>query len=153
MTTVERSLQLPASPSQVWAVLADFGAISAWAPNVDHSCLLSGQTEGIGAVRRIQVGRATIRETVLAWEPESTLTCSITGLPPVIRSVTNTWRLEPAGTRTTATLTSEIDAGPRPPQQAVARVVGRTLAKASDQMLGGLAVYLTAQQHAREVSS
>jgi len=146
VTTVERSLQLPATPERVWAVLTDFGAISEWAPNVDHSCLLGEQTEGPGAVRRIQTGRSTLRETVHTWEPGSELSYSISGLPAVVRSVTNTWRFEPAGTRTNATLTSDVDAGPRPPQQLVAKIVGRVLAKASDQMLGGLAVYLKAQE-------
>jgi len=141
MATVTKSTTIAAPPSEVWAVLADFDAISAWAPNVDHSCLLSTQTEGIGMVRRIQTGRATVVETVKIYEPGSTIGYSIAGLPSVIDSVTNTWTVEESGGATEVTLTTEIDAGVRPPQKAVARGLGRVLGKVSDQMLGGLAAH------------
>jgi uncharacterized protein YndB with AHSA1/START domain len=142
MATITRRRVISAPPEAVWEALSDFAAISAWAPNVDHSCLLSEQTEGVGMVRRIQTGRTTVVETVEIYEPGRMLGYRLTGLPPVIRSVTNTWTLEPAGDHTAATLTSEIDAGPRPPQRAIARAVGRTLGAASDQMLDGLAAHL-----------
>ena len=142
MVTVVRTRAIPAPPDAAWDTLADFAAISAWAPNVDHSCLLREQTDGIGTVRRIQTGRATVVETVEVWEPGRTLGYRITGLPPVIRKVTNTWVLSPAAAGTTVTLTTEIDAGPRPPQKVVARVVDRVMGKASDQMLDGLATHL-----------
>ncbi len=145
MTTVERTTSVPARPADVWAVLADFGSISAWAPNVDHSCLLSEQDSGVGTRRRIQTGRMTVVETVSTWEPAVVLSYSLTGLPRVIRSVTNTWRLEAAAGGTQVTLTSEIDAGPRPPQQLVAKAVGRKLGDASDQMLAGIATHLDAK--------
>jgi hypothetical protein len=141
MATVVRTASIQAEPAEVWAVLADFAAISTWAPNVDHSCLLSGQTEGIGMARRIQTGRTTLVETVHLFEPNEAIGYQLTGLPPVIKSVTNTWTLESRDGATAATLTSEIDAGARPPQKAIARAVGRTLGKASDQMLGGLAAH------------
>ena len=98
MATVMKSATIPASIDAVWAVLADFAAISQWAPNVDHSCLMSDQTEGVGMVRRIQTGRTTIVETV---------------------------------------------AGPRPPQQGIAKAVGRKLGQASDEMLAGLATHFS----------
>jgi carbon monoxide dehydrogenase subunit G len=142
MTTVERTTTILVTPHDVWAVLADFGSINGWAPNVDHSCLLSDQDSGIGTKRRIQTGRTTIVETVIAWDPGVMLSYAITGLPPVIRSVTNTWRLEPAGGGTKVTLTSEIDAGPRPPQKLIAKAVARKLGAASDQMLNGIAAHL-----------
>lgn len=143
-----RSLGVPASV--VWAELADFDGISRWAPNVDHSCLTTSTADGVGATRRIQTGRNTVLETVTDWEPELRLAYSVTGLPPVIRSVTNTWRLAgrdgTTGGTTEVTLTSSIDTGPRPPQQVVAQIVGRALAKASRQMLDGLDRRLQDQQ-------
>ena len=142
MTTVERTGVIDAPPDRVWDVLADYGAIASWAPNVDHSCLLTGRLDGVGAVRRIQTGRATLQEVVETWEPGASLSYRIIGLPPIVRSVTNTWRLDGSGDstlgRTRVTLTSEIDCGPRPPQQVIARVVGRRLAAASEQMIAGL---------------
>ena len=138
MIEVGRACDVGASPSAVWAVLADFAAISSWAANVDHSCLMSDQTEGVGMVRRIQTGRTTLRERVLTWGPPTSLSYALEGLPPVVRSATNTWTVEatPSGSR--VSLTSRVDAGPRPPQQLVAKVVGHKLGQASDQLIAGL---------------
>jgi len=138
VNSVERTGLIAAPIEAVWAVLADFASISSWAPNVDHSCLMSEQTEGVGTVRRIQTDRSTIVETVESWEPGVTLTYRITGLPPVIKSVTNTWRLGASGDSTMVRLTTDIDTGPKPPQQMIAKVVGRRLAAASEQMIAGL---------------
>ncbi len=138
MAVVERRARIERPPSEVWAILSDFAVISRWAPNADHSSLLTEQGEGVGAVRRIQTSGTTVLETVTWWEPGVGLSYAITGLPPVIRSVTNTWRLEPVGAHTDVSLTTEVDAGPRPPQQLLAKAVGRKLGKASDQMLAGL---------------
>jgi len=148
MATVTKTATIPASTTDVWAVLADYAGISGWAPNVDHSCLLSEQTEGVGMVRRNQVGRNTVVETVLIYDPVDTLSYSITGLPPVIKSVSNTWHLEAMGEQTTATLTTEIDTGPRPPQKAIAKAVGRTMGAASDQMLAGLTAHFADRANA-----
>lgn len=146
MVEVVEAVHIQQPASAVWTVLADFEAISSWAPNVDHSCLTTTAAAGVDATRRIQTGRTTVLETVTEWEPERTLAYSITGLPPVIRSVTNTWRLSDLGAATEVTLTTAIDAGPRPPQKVVARAVGRALANVSRQMLDGLAARTNAQQ-------
>ncbi len=138
MIELSRSVEIASPPAEVWAVLSDFGAISQWAANVDHSWLMSEQTEGPGAVRRIQTGRNTIIETVEEWEPGSTLSYCIEGLPPVVKSVVNTWTITPTPTGSTVTLTSRVDAGPRPPQKLIARAIGHKLAEASEQMLTGL---------------
>ena len=138
MATVERTGLIEGTPEAVWAVLGDFAAISRWAPNVDHSSLMTEQTEGVGLVRRIQTGGTTVVETVETWEAGVELSYRITGVPPVIKSVTNTWRLGASGRQTLVRLTTEIDAGTRPPQQVIAKVVGRKLGEASDQMMAGL---------------
>jgi carbon monoxide dehydrogenase subunit G len=153
MATVVKSMEIPAPADAVWAVLADFPRISAWASNVDHSCLMSEKTEGVGMVRRIQSGRTTVVETVEYWDPGVALRYAITGLPPVIRSVTNTWSVLPDGNATIVNLITEIDAGPRPPQQGIAKLVGRKLGEASDQMLSGLAAHLAAPSTSQETNS
>ena len=150
MADIEEMVSIAAPPDQVWAVLSDFGAIASWAPNVDHSSLTTDQQDGVGAVRRVQVGRNALLEQVVEWESGERLAYSIQGLPPVIRSVVNTWALAADGESTKVTLTSQVDAGPRPPQQLIARAIGKGLAKASRQMLDGLAARVHAQtQEAR----
>ncbi len=149
MTEVVRSRRIEAGVDEVWAVLADFGAIARWAGSVDHSCLMSDLTEGTGAARRIQTGRTTLVERVVEWAAPSALAYEIEGLPPVVRSVVNRWTIEPDGSgrpATTVSLTSMIDTGPRPPQQVVARAIGRRLGSASDDLLAGLAEAVTARR-------
>lgn len=145
MTSTVRSRRISGPAVDVWAALADFGAIARWAPIVDHSCLMSDQAEAVGAVRRIQTGRTTVVERVTEWSPGSALAYRIEGLPPVLRSVSNRWTIEPVADddSTTVSITTEIDAGPRSLQQLVARAAGRRLASASDGMLEGLDRHLT----------
>jgi hypothetical protein len=138
MIEIVRTADVAAAPADVWRVLSDFGAISAWAANVDHSCLMSEQAEGVGVARRVQTGRTTLVERVLAWEPPATLSYEIEGLPSVVTSVTNTWHVHGTEGGSRVSLISRVDAGPRPPQKLIAKAVGRKLAQASDLMLAGL---------------
>ncbi len=142
MSETTRNAVVAADADAVWAVLEDFGAISKWAPNVDHSCLMSEQTEGVGAVRRVQVGRSSLVERVVEWTPDLALAYSIEGLPPVIRTVVNTWSLMEMASGTRVSLTSRVNAGPRPPQQLIARIAAQRLARASEIMLAGLERHL-----------
>lgn len=146
--TASRTRTVAAPAEEVWALLADFGALARWVPEVDHSCLLQGHG-GLGTVRRVQVGRSTLLETVTAWSPPGRLAYDISGLPPALRHVANEWDVRPAGAGTTVTVTSTVDAGPRPPQRLVARLVARRLAATSDRMIAGLAAALTSGDHAR----
>ncbi|MDG2112018.1 MAG: SRPBCC family protein, partial [Actinomycetota bacterium] len=102
-------------------------------------CLLSNQHEGVGASRRIQTGTTTLVERVVVWESPTTLSYDIEGLPPVVRSATNTWSVAASDGGTRVELTSSVDAGPRPPQKAIAKLVARKMGQASDLMLAGLA--------------
>jgi len=131
------TLVVPAAAAEVWAVLADFGEIVRWAPNVDHSCLMSTQAEGVGTVRRIQAGRRTLVERVVEWVPGERLSYLIEGLP-VVRSLQGTWHLDDKGSGTVVTLTVAVDAGSRPPQRLAAKALARQLTKVSHQMLEGL---------------
>jgi carbon monoxide dehydrogenase subunit G len=158
MISVTRTGSIPARPDVVWDRLADFGAIVAWAPNVDHSCLLTEQTTGAGTARRVQAGRTTLVETVTEWTPPTgdepgVLTYTLAGLPKVVRSATNSWRLIADGDRTRVELTSTVDAGPRPPQRVIARVVTRVLARASDAMIAGLSAHIQSIAPTREGST
>jgi uncharacterized protein YndB with AHSA1/START domain len=135
---VVRTRLLPAAPDAVWARLADFAGIATWAPNVGHSSTLTENVAGLGARRRIQSGRLALVETVTGWEPGHRLRYDVDGLPPIVHSASNTWELEPTGTATTVTLTTIVDAGARPPQRLVAKLVGHRMGEAADQMLTGL---------------
>lgn len=146
MKSCARSIEIPAPVDEVWSVLASFDDLARWAPEVDHSCLLhpspGRRRIGVGAVRRVQVGRNTVLETIRELSAPHKLAYDITGLPAVLRHVRNEWCLEAGPHGTKVSITSSVDAGHRPPQQIVAGLVARRLGRTSDAMLVGLARHL-----------
>jgi hypothetical protein len=143
MTEHIETCQIAATPTQVWKQLADFGAISTWAKGVDHSALITSQSADVGAARRIQAGRLALIETVTVWQPEQELAYTLHGLPPVVKSVTNTWKLRPAAGGTAVVLTTSIDPGSTPRGKVAAKVLGLILGRASKRMLQGLETIVT----------
>lgn len=142
MAHIHRSRTVAAPAYEIWDVLADFGSISSWAPNADHSCILfSGPDCGVvGTARRIQVKRDTLVERIIEFTPPRVLAYDIEGLPKRLRRVTNRWTLTPAGPDATVViLTSTVEIGPRPTEKLVERVLCRVVARQSDSMLAGLA--------------
>jgi carbon monoxide dehydrogenase subunit G len=144
MPSIEKSLRINAPVAAVWKTLADFAAISAWAPNVQHSSWTTEQHDGVGTVRRVQVGRFALLERVTEWAEEQVLGYQLIGLPAPAGTVSNTWRLRADGAGTAVTLTASIHpAVPGPPGKLVGKVLGRQLGKANGEMLAGLASYVT----------
>lgn len=144
---ITRVRRIAAPQHAVWDLLADFGAISTWAGNVDHSCMLGRSAHGgaVGASRRIQTGRITLVERILEHDVPQALAYDLEGLPPRLRTVRNRWSLAPDGDgATTVSLTTTVVIGPRPPQKLAERVVSRVLARQSDVMLAGIAARLEA---------
>ena len=154
MAELTHTRRIEAPRAAVWAALADFGSISDWAPTVDHSSIQrvdvddgSGDPDHLGLTRRIQAGRRTVLERIVSWETGTALAYEIEGLPKVVRSARNEWRLASDGPdATTTSLTSTIDCGPRPPQHLVARIVVGRVAALSGGMLAGLAHHLEHQE-------
>ena len=130
---------VPAPVETVWETLADFGSISAWGTGVDQSSLLTDVGQGLGATRRVQVGRNALRETITVWQPRKQLAYQLIGLPPVVRAATNTWQLaaEGSGTRVTLTATVTTKGGPL-----LAHVVAGRVGKANKQLVAGLRQHL-----------
>lgn len=136
MATTSSNAIVNAPIETVWETLARFEDISQWGRGVDQSSLLTDGSPGLGSVRRVQVGRTTLRETITVWEPLRTLGYRIEGLPPLVNTASNTWTLETAGARTRVTLTGEVEAkgGPLP-----SRLVARLIGKAGKDLVAGLA--------------
>lgn len=142
MAEIQRTRIIAARVQEVWDVLADFGAISAWADNVDHSCILTSSPDGapVGTTRRVQVKRDALVERITEFDPPHVLAYDIEGLPRLLRRVTNRWTLAARPADATAvTLTTTVEIGPHPPQKLAERVVCRVVARQSDSMLAGLA--------------
>lgn len=142
MTDIRRTRTIAASAGDIWNVLADFGSLSSWSGNVDHSCVLySGPGGGpVGTARRVQVKRDALVERITEFDPGRALAYDIDGLPRRLRRVANRWTLTPAaGTSTLVTLTSTVEIGPRATHKLAERVLCRFLARQSDALLAGLA--------------
>lgn len=144
VSDTRRSRTIAARQQTIWDVLADFGSLSSWVEGVDHSCVLNHGPDGgaLGSTRRVQVGRNTLVERVIEFDPPTTLAYRIEGLPARLCKVTNRWTLRPAdpvGAVTVVTLTSTIEIGGNPLARLAELVVGRAMAKRSNTMLAGLA--------------
>lgn len=138
---ISRSRTITAQPQAIWDVLADFGSLSSWADNADHSCILNQGPEGdaVGTTRRVQIGRNVLLERITELDPPTALAYDVEGLPGRVRAVVNRWTLRPARAGTLVTLTSRVDIGANPLARAAEWVVCRGMAKESDAMLAGLA--------------
>ena len=138
---ISRSRTITAPPQAIWDVLADFGSLSSWADNVDHSCVLVPGPDGgtFGTTRRVQMGRNTLVERIVEFDPPVALAYDIEGLPGRLRHVSNSWALRPTGAATAVTLTSRVEIGPGLVSRAAEQIVARVMARQSDSMLAGLA--------------
>jgi carbon monoxide dehydrogenase subunit G len=142
MSQIRRSRSIAARPQQIWDVLADFGSISSWAGNVDHSCILFSGPDGgpVGTARRVQVKRDALVERITEFDPPRALAYDIEGIPSRVRRLTNRWTLARSGAGSAAvTLTTTIELGPRAAEKLTERVLCRFVARQSDAMLAGLA--------------
>jgi uncharacterized protein YndB with AHSA1/START domain len=142
VANITRTRTISARPQAIWDVLADFGALSSWSANANHSCILNHGPEGdaMGTTRRVQLGRNTVVERIVEFDTPAALAYRIEGLPKQLRKVRNRWTLRPVGSATTqVTLTSSVEIGPGPLSRAAEWVVCRGMAKESDSMLTGLA--------------
>jgi carbon monoxide dehydrogenase subunit G len=139
VSDVSRTRTMAAEPQVIWAVLADFGALSSWADGIDHSSLLA-QGGPIGLARRVQVGRNTLIETITTFAAPTELAYDIAGLPRRFGALSNRWTLLAAERETTTvTLTSTADIGGSRVARAAERLISRLVAKQSDTLLTGLA--------------
>jgi hypothetical protein len=140
VAAIDRSRTVAAEPQAVWNVLADFGSISAWADNIDHSCILNHGDEPLGATRRVQIGRNALVETITEFDATWALAYDVDGLPKRVRRFSNRWSLRRVTNGgTVVTLTSTVEIGSGPLQKLAERVVCRVQTRQSDIMLAGLA--------------
>lgn len=141
MATISRTRTVAAPAAAVWDVLADFGSISSWAENVDHSCLLQhgGDPAAVGTTRRVQVGRDTLVERITDSTAPTTLRYQIEGLPRRLGTVANRWSVMGFGETAAVTLTTSVEIADNPVARIAEKALCRFMAKQSDTMLAGLA--------------
>ena len=81
MQKVTVQVEIDAPAEKVWEVLADFGNISAFNPNLTNSHLTADQPNGVGATRHcdLTVGGASIEERIVDWDEGHSYTVDVYG--------------------------------------------------------------------------
>lgn len=77
MRSATATVEIQAPAEQVWKILADFGHISLFNPNVADNRLTSDAFEGIGAPRHCDLSRSVHRGGVTSWEDGHSYTVDI----------------------------------------------------------------------------
>lgn len=136
MSHVERVIDIDASPTEVWATVADLDFVGDWNPNVISATTSDGPF-GLGTTRSCEfTPSGRIDEVVSAWEPERLLEFEV-GRHGGIRGARMGIKLKPADsvTQVTAIADYELAFGPLGPvmdRLMVQRQLGRMLQRSLD---------------------
>ena len=110
MPEITRQVKINAAKEKTWEILADWGAVSNWAPTITESHTTTEAKRGVGSIRscdHTQMGN--IEEEVVAWEEGSSLSYDvIKGLPMPMKSLNNTWSISAEGDGSVVTLTMDF---------------------------------------------
>ncbi len=145
MPEIRRQVKINAPKEKTWEILADWGAVSNWAPTITESHITTEAKRGVGAIRscdHTQMGK--IEEEIVAWEEGTSLSYDvIKGLPMPMKSLNNTWSVSAEGADSMVTLTMNFGMkfGPLGALMA-ALAVRRLMHKEMGLNLAGLKQYL-----------
>lgn len=137
---VTATRRIATTPDRIWAAIADHEGWPAWFGAITEVEVL-GRGEGVGGGRRVHIGRVTVDEEFLAWEPGARFAFTLThSSAPGIRSMVEDIHLIEAGdTATTVSYTQALDPlGAR----VTAPILRRLLPKQLDKGLAGLASHV-----------
>ena len=113
-TTIHNSIEIEASPQQVWDVLTDLDGLAAYDPIVKTSTVIGDERQGIGAMRKCTVNpRNWYKEKITLWEPHQRLEFSIVECNLPMHSLTHTYTIDttPTGTRVAQVMNYEMKFG------------------------------------------
>jgi Polyketide cyclase / dehydrase and lipid transport len=93
---VSNAVPVPASPVQVFAVLADIGNWHTWCTGVTETEIVGPLTTGVGAKRSVKAGGIRFEEVFVNWEEGERVTFSgLTASAPGFRSLVEDWSVSP----------------------------------------------------------
>lgn len=94
MRILTESVVIQAPPGDVWAALADFGDVAAWAPYMRVSHLLGDQATGVGTRRAMQHELGfRFEERVTEWIEGEGFSFDVLKAPWPMADVAETWRM------------------------------------------------------------
>lgn len=115
---ISYAVRIEAAPQRVWDILADFGKVANYNPNVTSSTLTSETEEGVGATRHCDLSMfgASIEERIVEWNAGESLGIEIyeSKRLPIVRDQRASLRVEPEGSGAvlSGTLTYRVGLGP-----------------------------------------
>ncbi len=94
MRALTLAIKINATPQRVWETLADFGAVSDWAPYMKSSHLI-GETRFAEGMRRGMLHSWGFRfeETVTAWNKGEGFSFDVERAPFPMKDVSESWRI------------------------------------------------------------
>ena len=115
MRALTQTAIIQAPPENVWAALADFGDVAAWAPYMRVSHLLGEQATGVGTRRAMQHELGfRFEERVTEWMDGEGLAFDVLKAPWPMINVTESWRMQAVedGVRVTTRVEYDMKLGP-----------------------------------------
>jgi len=94
MRILEERIAIEAGTERVWAILADFGDVSSWAPYMKSSQLVGAQNSGVGTRRAMRHAWGfRFEECVTQWHEGHGYAFDVLKAPFPMRDVKETWAL------------------------------------------------------------
>jgi uncharacterized protein YndB with AHSA1/START domain len=141
---ITRTRRMAAPPERVWSAIADHESWSDWFPALTAVEELD-PGEGVGGRRRVHIGRLSVEEEFLVWEPDTRFAFTVTHADRRgIRSMVEDVRLTSvAGAATEVEYTQAVEPlGSR----LLAPVVARLMSRQLERGLAGLAAHVEGAQ-------
>lgn len=156
MTTLDLSIVVDAPNDRVWEVLADFGGVATWNPNVKRSKLTSTGDVGAGITREcVLAPMGTVQERVTEWSDGRLLGIEIFDHKnvPALRSAIGTFELTPQGDQTLVRMRFDYTVGLGAMGKGMnALGMKRSFTKSLGQLLAGLKYYAETGEPAEKKS-
>jgi len=112
---LEASIDIAASPLQVWRYLGDFEDVEEWAPALSDAYRTTGPNVGVGSRRIVRYRRLfSLEEVVTEWVEGHRLEYAVFRAPWPLRHFVERWEISPSavGTRVSAGVSYDVWLGP-----------------------------------------
>ena len=107
---IRRRVWLPATPEQVFAMLADSPGWTRWFKGMSK-VRIDGPATGVGTLRTVWVGPNRVQEHFIVWEPSRQITFHIVqSSSPGLRVMVEDYLITPAGNGSTLVATVGVEA-------------------------------------------
>ena len=107
---IQRELFLPASPEQVFEVLADSPGWTTWFTGMSR-VRIDGPARGVGTLRTVWVGRSQVQEHFIVWDPPGRITFHIVqSSTPGLRVMVEDYQIRALGNGSVLAVTVGLEA-------------------------------------------